>query len=251
MASIATTEPSTVTPSKAPARAPFVLNLSEGLRYVFRSPDWFTDLSAGAVCHILASLVVPPAIFGGYVYSVAEALHRQHGTWHPSFRTEKIADYLVRAMAQLALDLAASIFLVTPLMISAFLVFASVMNGTLTNWAPWAVGLGSGWVLFIVISFFTTIMAFRAGIANDFSAAFDFAWLTEFILKTWPELILVSVARVLLRLVLMVVAVATLGIGGLFANAYDQMVLGHWMYQVYRVHLARGGTPIPLPEYRE
>lgn len=246
MESTATTAPLIIAETKSRTRAPFTLHLREGIFYVFRSHDWFTDLGAGALCHFLAWFIVPPAIFAGYAYSVAETLHRQHGKWHPSFRTDKIADYLVRGMAHLALGLAVHLFLGLPLAIGLVLVLAPMLNGEPIQLMPWLPLLGAGWLLQIVLTFFTSIMAFRAGMANQFSAAFDFAWLLEFVLKTWPELILITVARVALRLVLAIVALLTAGFGGLFTAAYDEMVLAHWMYQTYRVHLARGGTPIPL-----
>ncbi len=251
MESTATTEPSSVAAVPVRTRAPFAMNLQDGITYVFRSPDWFTDLAVGAVCYFLNSLVVPPYIFVGYAYAVAEALHRQHGTWHPAFRTHKIADYLVRGLAPLALDLGVQIVIAGPIVLGVIMVVMSHVSGTAVDLTPWYAALAGGVLLYFVITFFTSIMAFRAGIANNLAAAFDFAWVLEFVLKTWPELILITIARVLLRFALVLLAVATAGIGGLFASAYDQMVLAHWMYQAYRVHLARGGTPIPLSTYRE
>lgn len=252
-------------------RAPFSLHLRDGLWFAFRSPSWFVDLLAGTFCQFSASIVplLGPAIFTGYGYALAEALHRRHGRWHPPFTLRLAPDYLMRGLATLVLDFVVGMVLGTPVLLGALAV-AAMRLFDLGEVPPYVyVLLGVGACFYLLATFFTSIMAFHAGMANRFNAAFDLGWLRRFIAVAWAELIIVTVARAALRITLLLVPLlfclvgaltmdpATLGLAliplllvcaivAIPFSAYDQMVLAHWMYQVYRIYLSRGGQPIAL-----
>jgi hypothetical protein len=109
------------------------------------------------------------------------------------------------------------------------------------------IGMLMGGVLAIALiaaaSIYMTPMVLKAGLAQDLGAAFDFAWVNDFVRKMWVETLLSSLFMIGSTLALLVV---TCFLAAIVIGPIVPFVSTHFYYQLYSLYLSRGGTPIPL-----
>jgi uncharacterized membrane protein YdbT with pleckstrin-like domain len=86
----------------------------------------------------------------------------------------------------------------------------------------------------------------RAGLMQDFGAAFDFGFVKQFIQNTWKEMILCALFSMVAGMLLVIVGMALLCIGVYFTMSIAILMQAHLAHQLYELHLARGGDAIPL-----
>ena len=89
-------------------------------------------------------------------------------------------------------------------------------------------------------------MSLRAGLMQEFGAAFDFGFVRDFIRRVWVDVLLGQVFLFTTYLVLLPLGLALCCVG-----IYPLMVLWlfahtHLVFQLYELYLARGGQEIPL-----
>jgi hypothetical protein len=91
-------------------------------------------------------------------------------------------------------------------------------------------------------------MVLRASFAQDFGAAFDFAFVKDFFERTRKELVLTVLFSTAAMLGYMAVGSLVSCVGGVFAMAAYLMTSAHLQWQLYELYLARGGRPIPVKD---
>jgi hypothetical protein len=99
-----------------------------------------------------------------------------------------------------------------------------------------------GLLLIVGLILASTPFMLRAGITQDFGRTFDFAWASDFLKKTWTEVLLASLFLVGVSIGL---SLLTCGLGTLVVWALAPLVQVHFWHQLYAIYLARGGTPVP------
>lgn len=88
----------------------------------------------------------------------------------------------------------------------------------------------------------------RAALSQDLGAAFNIAWVKEFLRLTWKELLLGGLVLMLGGMALAFVGTLLLCIGVLPAMVIVLYAATHFQWQLYEIFLDRGGTPVPLKE---
>ena len=217
--------------------------------FIFDSPQWLITLLIGIVCMFVP--VVGPMVFMGYLYDVIEALHRDPEQVYPPFDFNRLLDYLIRGAWPFLVRLLVSLPFVflTALLVGVCIAVAVAVSGGDSS--------GPGWVLvpvaiFVVfacmfaMSLVAMPMALCAGLAQDFAAGFDTAFVRDFLARVWRELIIAELFLGFSGLTLVVLGYAALCVGVYPAAVWINCAMFHLHYQLYELYLQRGGTPIPL-----
>jgi len=225
--------------------------------YVFENPNWTMNIMWGFLC-LISTMVIPVVgqlVLLGYQFEVIEALLISQGARYPDFNANRFADYLGRSIWPFLVALVLLIPMVVILYAGMACVGLLVMAGAAIG------GDDLGPVLAVVFGLFgftlllamwiaamglLTPLVLRAGLMQDFAAAFDFGWVMDFLKKTWLEIVLVSLFLMATAFALSLVGFLALCIGVFAAQALVMMAQSHLLYQLYVLYLSRGGTPVPL-----
>lgn len=240
-----------------PPKPSVTMEYMRSFHYVFENPNWLTNVLMTGLC-LLSTAVIPivgQLAIHGYQFEILEALHRKPGSQYPDFDMNRIVDYLLRGLW---------VFLVTfvvGLAMLPVLLGVVVLCMLLVGGAGAAAGEdGAGVavmvlmpILFLVAIPFGVVMQMitvpfmlRAGLTQDFGASFDFGFAKQFIGNTWKELILSGLFLAVAGILLYFVGAAMICIGVFFTVSIAMLMQAHLGLQLYELHLARGGTPIPI-----
>lgn len=225
--------------------------------YVFENPIWITNLLFIGLC-ILSTSVIPvigQLVFTGYQFAVIEALHRRPGAQYLDFDMNKLLDYLVRGFWIFLVGLVVGLAML-PIIGGIVILFVVLIGG-----AGAAAGDdGAAIAMMIVIPILVCVilvigiainmlyvpLMLRAGLMQDFGAAFDFGFAKQFIRNTWKEMILCALFSMVAAILLMIVGMAMLCVGVYFTMSIAILMQAHLVHQLYELHLARGGDAIPM-----
>ncbi len=220
--------------------------------YVFDSSDWVMNLLFLSICQLIP--VVGSLLMLGYQFEIIEALHRRPQAVYPKFDFNKFVEYLTRGvwplLVSLVVGLAASV-LIVPLFFCVVFVPMVAASGGGEEMAVFGFFLTMAAVILLtlfltlVLALFMVPMALRAGLAQEFGAAFDMGFVKDFIRRMWKEIILEQLFILITGTVLALLGML-ICIGIYPAAALIVLAQSHLYHQLYRLYLARGGTLIPL-----
>ncbi|HZT78856.1 MAG TPA: DUF4013 domain-containing protein [Gemmataceae bacterium] len=173
----------------------------ESYRYIFGSPKWLTNVVAGALAQFVP--IVGPMVFTGYGFDIIEALHRNPGGPYPDFDTNLLSRYLTRGVWPFLVRLLAG-FVLTPVFLALYFGGMAAIMATAGDDKSQASGMRPALILALVfvevflsllLSLVIMPLELRAGLAQDFAAAFAPAWVIDFFKRVWPQLILAQLFR--------------------------------------------------------
>jgi hypothetical protein len=229
--------------------------------YIFENPNWINTVLMWSLCALVAGFIpiLPYLLIIGHMFEMVESLYLTRGTRYPDFDFNRFSEYLGRGIWPLLVGFIA--------MLPLLVIIYGGMFGVIFAAAGAAAAGGDelGPVLAVIVGLFgfvllmalaigvgllLTPMALRAGLQQDFAAAFDFGWAMDFVKKTWVEMILSMLFMNLTGVLLELIGLLALCIGIYPAMAIMMMGQTYMLYQLYALYLSRGGTPIPLkPQY--
>jgi hypothetical protein len=225
--------------------------------YIFENPNWMMNLLWGALC-LLSTACIPvlgQLVFMGYQYEVVEALFLTRGTRYPDFDTNRFGEYLGRSIWPFLVQLVSSVVLIPVILVGYVLMIALVGGGAAAGGDDFGpvlamIGLTVGMVIIFAMAIAFTLvmmpMTLRAGLQQDFAAAFDFAWIKDFIARTWLEMVLTTLFLMLSGALVAILGYAALCVGIFAAFPIIMLAQAHIFYQLYALFVSRGGAPIPL-----
>jgi len=230
------------------------LQYSRTINYVFENPNWLLNAVWSFVCQLVAGIipVVPQMVLMGYQFEVIDSLLESRGTRYPDFNPNRIVDYLVRGvwpfLAMLVMAIAwGAVFVFFALLSGGCIVAASSAAGQDVGPVVATVGtlfaIAIGLLLFAMLMLLVTPAALRGGLTQDFGAAFDFGWISDFIRKMWVEILLSTLFLIVVGLAAIVL---TCGLGWFVVTPLVPFVQAHLWYQFYVLYLARGGSRVPM-----
>jgi hypothetical protein len=243
--------------SGQPLVGPFNVEYMRSYNYIFENPNWMMNVLWGFLC-ILSTSVIPilgQLVLLGYQYEVVEALFLARGSKYPDFDPNKFVDYLGRSIWPFLVQLIVSLVLVPIMLVICLPLFFAVGAGAAAageDVGPIIGIFGIGLVVILTMALsigmvlFLVPMTLRAGLQQDFGAAFDFAWVKDFVAKTWVEMILTTLFLMISSMVVVILGMLAFCIGMYAAIAIVMLAQAHIYYQLYMVYLSRGGKPIPL-----
>jgi hypothetical protein len=251
-----------------PAKPPFpakpfkpsgTMQYMRSFHFVFENPKWITNVLFIGLC-LLSTGIIPvigQLVATGYQFEVLEALHRRPGSPYPDFDTNRLLDYLVRGFWVFLVGLLIAVVAVPILGGLLALVFAV---GAAAVAVAGEEGAAIAAIVMIPIGFLVLMAAslalgivsipfsLRAGLLQDFGDAFDFGFAKQFVRNTWKEMALCLLFLMVAALLLMFVGMAMLCVGIYFTMSITVLMHAHLILQLYELHLARGGDPIPLKQ---
>jgi hypothetical protein len=229
----------------------------ESFHYIFRNPNWATNVLMGFLC-ILSTQIIPVIghlVLMGYIYEIAETLHRTNGERYPDFDFNRFSSYLMRALGPLLVSLVAmTVFLPAfALVVGAAFALPFIAGAAEASEPVIAIavfgaillGLAGYLALALAYNCIMTPLCLRGAFTENVGESFQFAWSWEFAKKTWVE---VSLAMLFLIMASLIASVGLFAFCiGIYATvAIVFMMSGHLTFQIYRVYLSRGGDAIPL-----
>ena len=118
-----------------------------------------------------------------------------------------------------------------------------------------AAGIGGLALLLVSLAFIPLSIAvgliqlplmLRSGMTGDVGEAFQFNWAFDFLKRCWLEMILVTLLTMVISIPLAIFGVITCCIGFIPVAGYMALASSWFNFQLYRVYLSKGGTPVPL-----
>lgn len=244
------------TPGKPPISTG-TIEYMRSFHYIFENPNWIKNILIGAVC-LLSTGVIPVVgqlLFTGYQFEIIEALHRNPRSVYPDFDMNRFLEYLVRGLWVFLVGLVMSLALL-PIMGGLGVLLLLLIGGGGAAGGDdgvaiaMMVGLPIGFLVLFAIGIAFNMVAIpivlRAALMQDFLPAFDFGFAKQFICNTWKEMICCFLFGMAAGLALAFTGLAMLCVGLYFTMAIASLMQGHLLLQLYELHLARGGDPIPL-----
>ncbi len=240
-----------------PLKPPGTMQFMRSFHYLFENPNWMTNVLFLGLC-ILSTGIIPvigQLVATGYQFEVLEALHRRPGSQYPDFDTNRLLDYLVRGFWVFLVGLVVfcvAVPILGGLFGLAFTVGAAAVAVAGDEGAAIAaivmipVGFAVVMAAFVAVSVISIPFSLRAGLLQDFGAAFDFAFAKQFVRNTWKEMVLCMLFLIVTGMLLMVVGMAMLCVGIYFTMSIGVLMQAHLFLQLYELHLARGGEAIPV-----
>jgi hypothetical protein len=221
--------------------------------YVFENPRWFVNLLLMAVCQLIP--IVGPLAIMGYHFEIVETLHRDPRRRYPDFDFARLVDYLVRGLWPFLVVLVASLVLMPIILGCAAAlgvgVFIAVSGAGNQNIAPAFfamlpfIVLGF-MVLSLVLQLLLTPLQIRAGLAQDFAAAFDFVFFKRFLASIWKECVVGMLFLMVAGLGALILGLALCFFGILLTMSVMMLAQAHFHFQLYELYLDRGGEGVPL-----
>jgi len=227
--------------------------------YIFENPNWMTTVLYIGLLSLAGIIpgvgIILQLFFLGYQFEVLEALLRTRGTKYPDFDFGRIGEYLGRGVWPFLVNLVVA-FVLLPLIYMALIVlgvivavFASLAGDDAapviaTIGGSFAVVIFSGFV--IAMMMLVAPMILRAGLAQDFAAAFQFRWISDFVRKMYVEMILAGLFMMATAVGLGLLGLLACFVGILAVTPIILLAQTHLLYQLYSIYLTRGGTPVPV-----
>ncbi|MEX2175343.1 MAG: DUF4013 domain-containing protein [Pirellulaceae bacterium] len=233
---------------------PTQLEYLRSFQYIFDNPNWLMNLVWSFLSQLAGQFipVVPAMVFTGYQFEMLEDLVANRGTRYPDFDINRLGEYLGRGvwpvLVMLVVGLGAafaSILLVVVAMIGIGLIGSAGgddMAGILAIIGMIG-GVLLGIAIFAGVGIYLTPMILKAGLSQEFGAAFDFRWVNDFVGKMWVETLL---SMLFIFISVFVPVLLTCGLAGILLGPMMPFVGTHFHYQLYSLYLSRGGMPIPL-----
>lgn len=195
--------------------------------------------------------IIGPIVLLGYQFEIIEALHRDPRQQCLDFDFNRFVNYLQRGVWPFLVSLVSAVVLVPLIwlvMIVPFVLLTTAGDKNAPAIALVVLGLVFLGFLAVILAFSIVLLPLllRAGLTQDFAAAFDFGFIKDFIAKTWLECILAYLFFMLGNFVVTLAGMCLCFVGVYPASVVGMLAHTHFHYQLYEIYLSRGGRPIPL-----
>lgn len=229
------------------------MQLLRAYQHAFDHPHWIRTLLSGSLCQAIP--FVGPFVFLGYQFEIMESRLRDPDKDYPGFDFANFGHYLNRGAWPFLVWFVLSMTFVPVMYIGmnivfviVFLIFTSTNQQAMGPVISFAVGLCL--MVFFAVLFVICLAivppSIRAGLTQDLSAGFQFSFARDFVKLVWREMAIQQLFFAISGLALVILGLATLGVGILPALALVQMAQGNLYFRLYQLYLQRGGVPVPL-----
>lgn len=224
-------------------------------RFVFDHPRWTQNLLFAAICMLsmVAIPIVGQLVLVGYLFVVIESMHRRKDdTDFPDFDFNQFVTYLVRGCWPVLVQFVVGLPFGLIVLGSGLVIFFSFT----------ALGHGDETVIItlivvvvlllmalsVLLNVISAPLVLRAGLGQDFVAAFSFDFFRDFLGRMWKELLLSALFILITNFFLSLLGLLACYFGVFVTSALVMFAHHHLLYQIYELYLQRGGTPIPLKD---
>ncbi len=226
----------------------------ESYRFLFRSPNWVTNLLLCTVAQFVP--VIGLMVFLGYHFEIIEALHQRGDGDYPDVDLDRLNQYLKRGAWVFLVQFVVGLPLIS---LSMFLYFGSWIGivmvasprGNPAMVLPLLAFVVCGLLLLVLLSLALHIilvpMTLRAGLLSDFNSAFSWAFIRDFLSRTWLTCLLAETFLFVTGAPLVIAGVVFFFIGAYPAATLILFARTYLLYELYEEYLRRGGMEIRPP----
>jgi hypothetical protein len=228
----------------------------ESYQFLFRSPKWLMNLGLVIVAAFVP--IAGPMVILGYHFEIIETLHLRGDKDYPDFDFNRLLNYLLRGAWVFLVQMILSLPLVVLFLPSYFALWLGFMSSLQSRGAPLdptvatvcMIGGGIGLFIFflaeILLYLVMVPMSLRAGLAQDFKAAFSWPFIRDYISRMWAPTLLSELFLAATGTVLVLVGLLLFCVPLYPAAALVQFARAYLWYELYQLYLERGGTAIAL-----
>ena len=254
----------------------------QSYRFVFKNPNWLTNLALAAVCSIIPW--IGQIVLIGYCFELIQLWHRRRqlsrgsalqgpadprGEWvmdalpvdedhapgsYPDFNFNRFSEYLIGGIWPFLVRMIVNLFVG---MVAAFVLIVGMMvagAAAASSDSPvmFIVVYALFWVayafLMMVAGILTTPLYLRAGLSGDFASAFSMEFYRDFMKRVGKEVVLAELFMMATGTVVGLIGLLMCYIGLFPAIALLIYAHHHLEYQLYELYLERGGVPVERKE---
>jgi Protein of unknown function (DUF4013) len=230
------------------------MNYFQAYRYVFDSPKWMQNILFSMVCLFVP--VVGAIVLLGYHYEIVEVMHLRGPQQYPDFDLKRLLNYLMRGLWVFLVALIVSL----PIMALYVVFWLAMMITSISMQASGESSDAVGTTMLVLVAVFVPALfvasmivnllaiplMLRAGLAQEFKAAFSWAFVRDFVGKMWVEMILSALFLAFTGTFLILAGMLACFVGMYPAAAYVSFAQPNLYHQLYELYLQRGGMAIPL-----
>jgi len=219
------------------------------LQFITDRKNWKSNILMGAVCLLIPA--IGQIVFSGYLFEVIEALQRDPDhVDYPDFDFNRFMEYLMRGIWPFLMSLVVGLIIAVPIMLVAFVIMGlGIAIGASTNTpALVVVAYLLTTVVAIVIGLLSVLVTFpaelQAGLGREFNLSRMWAFVKDFNKRVMKETLISVLFLFVMALVAEFVGFLMCCVGIPFTFAAVIMARHHLLFQLYMLHLERGGAPI-------
>lgn len=235
------------------------MNYLDSIRDFTRSPKWLMNLLLAGLCGLIP--VVGPMVVLGWLLGGFWGRDSYQAVSFPDFDFSRFGDYLMRGLWPMLVGLVAGtvigivgwLICLVPMMGMGMLAGGGGDQGS-TLAALVMVPLMFGVMLVVAVAFGLLLkpLMLRAALLQDFGKAFDFAWVLDFLKRTWLECVLATLFLWVASIALSLLGLLALCVGIYFISGPIFFAMVHLDRQLYLLFVQRGGEALTLsPKLRE
>jgi hypothetical protein len=218
------------------------MNYPAAFQDFFKSPKWTMNLLLGAVCCIippLGAIVLMGWLFGGF-WGRADG----RSETFPDLDFNKFGKYLERGLWPALIWMIGWLVMIPVIIVVAISMALIVGSGGFAGFLSGVLYVA----IFAALSFFLLPVVLRAGLMQDFGAAFNMPFLKRFVELTKTELAVSVLVLAVAGFVMMLLG-KVFCVGYLLALAAIVVITYAWAHlakQLYALYIARGGEPLVI-----
>jgi hypothetical protein len=205
------------------------------------------------VCQFIPFLGI--LLLWGFAYEGVEALHRRPRWPQPDFDFNRFGEYLQRGLSPgilvIVFQMMSPFFVFLLEMVAFALVFLFIslvpqpyLGITVSIVAP--ILVIAVLLMVLLLTMLLRPVLLRGGLSQDIGQMFRLGWSKDFVVRVWPELLLVTLFGYVTFFPLFALGLCAFFLGVVPAQIIWFLAGAHLDYQLYQLYLARGGEPVPL-----
>jgi hypothetical protein len=238
-------------------QGPWSMDYFGVFNWIHANPNWFVSSLLGGICMLIP--IIGPIVCFGFVFETAACLHLTNGQYQPNFDFGRFSNYLSRGVGPFIVGLIGGVVQFIFMMMLMMIIGVAIST---TVQAPGPGGNFAGRpeppiFLFLLIYPLMFLLGFvmyaimyplqlRSGLMCDISEGFKLGWGISFLQNTWLEMFLKLLCIMLFSIVAVPIVILTCGLGAILVWGYLFHVMAYYAFQLYRVHVSRGGQKIQL-----
>ncbi len=231
------------------------MNYSASVEDYFKHPKWGMNTLLGGVCCLIP--LIGPLVLSGWIITQLWAQGDEKDPVKlPAFDFDSFTKYLMRGLWPFLVQLVAGIALGIVMMILMMVVVLGMLALIKTAGEAAILSFPILFLIFIPITLLLGILfnlilvplRLKATLVQEFSSAFDFSFVKNFISTIWKEMILSALFMFVVSIAFLIIGavifIPTLGFGVYFLMPPMSFAWQHLIKQLYELHVARGGIAV-------
>jgi Protein of unknown function (DUF4013) len=242
-------------------KGPWKMDYFGVFNWMHANPNWFNSSLLAGLCMLIP--IVGPIVCFGFMMESASCLHLTNGKYQPKFDFGRFSNYLGRGVGPFLVGLVGGIIQMIFMFTLLFALGAAI--AVTVQAQPGPPGLPDGFQprpqppVFLILLVYPLMFSIgfvayaimyplqlRSGLMSNIGEGFNLGWGIEFLKRTWLEMFLKLLCLMLFSFAAAPIVILTCFLGIIPVWGYVFHVMAYYAYQLYRVHLSRGGKRVQM-----